>query len=112
MEGCSLTTKEFTVEDLAGQVAGCSLCPLGAIRKSIVFGEGNSRSKLMLVGEAPGKKISLESVFQVEVNKNITSCNSLDFYTVFGLLKDWIKLSVESKKSFYKAIFFAQYIIS
>ncbi|MDR1915129.1 MAG: uracil-DNA glycosylase [Synergistaceae bacterium] len=32
----------------------CSSCPLAATRKTVVFGEGNERSKLMFVGEGPG----------------------------------------------------------
>ncbi|MDR1471542.1 MAG: uracil-DNA glycosylase [Synergistaceae bacterium] len=32
----------------------CTACPLGATRKSVVFGEGDERSKLMFIGEGPG----------------------------------------------------------
>jgi DNA polymerase len=32
----------------------CSACPLAETRKSVVFGEGDERSKLMFIGEGPG----------------------------------------------------------
>ncbi len=51
-----MATTELTVEDLSAQAAGCKLCALGETRRSIVFGEGNPRASLMLVGEAPGEK--------------------------------------------------------
>ncbi|MGB9803872.1 uracil-DNA glycosylase [Desulfofundulus sp.] len=37
-------------------VNDCRLCPLADTRKRIVWGEGNPRTTLMLVGEAPGAK--------------------------------------------------------
>lgn len=56
MGGSPLTSKELKVEELTAQAAGCKLCALGETRRSIVFGEGNPRAGLMLVGEAPGEK--------------------------------------------------------
>lgn len=41
-------------EALVREVLGCSRCGLHRTRKSVVFGEGNLRSRLMFVGEAPG----------------------------------------------------------
>gem|GEM_PF-5896050 len=48
--------KELTVEDLLAEAAACTRCPLGETKRSVVFGEGNPRADLMLVGEAPGEK--------------------------------------------------------
>ncbi len=42
------------MEALRKEIAGCMKCPLGATRKSIVFGEGNSESGILFVGEGPG----------------------------------------------------------
>ncbi len=39
---------------LAGEVRQCRLCALGSSRTNAVPGEGNSRAKIMFVGEAPG----------------------------------------------------------
>lgn len=37
-------------------------CPLGSTRKNLVFGDGNEKSKVMLIGEGPGEKEDLEGV--------------------------------------------------
>lgn len=42
------------LEELARQAAGCTRCGLAATRRNVVFGVGNHRARLMLVGEAPG----------------------------------------------------------
>lgn len=42
--------------DLARNVANCTLCPLHRSRKNTVFGEGNSRARLIFIGEAPGEE--------------------------------------------------------
>lgn len=42
------------LEELKKKVEDCRDCPLGYSRKHPVFGEGNSESKVMFVGEAPG----------------------------------------------------------
>jgi len=39
---------------LIKDVGGCSRCGLSRTRKNVVFGEGDPRSRLMFVGEAPG----------------------------------------------------------
>ena len=51
-----MTPNEMTLGDLSIQAAGCMRCDLGETRRSIVFGEGNPRAGLLLVGEAPGEK--------------------------------------------------------
>ena len=44
----------MTLEDLARQCSGCTACALSQRRRNVVFGEGNPRSPLVLVGEGPG----------------------------------------------------------
>ncbi|MDW8465572.1 MAG: uracil-DNA glycosylase [Chloroherpetonaceae bacterium] len=43
-----------TLSELYAATKNCQKCQLGATRKNYVFGEGNERAKLMLIGEAPG----------------------------------------------------------
>jgi len=42
------------IDRLREEAAGCRDCPLWENATQIVFGEGNARAKLMLVGEQPG----------------------------------------------------------
>lgn len=42
------------LEELACQVQDCTKCGLSAERKRVVFGQGNPKARLVLVGEAPG----------------------------------------------------------
>ena len=44
----------MTLEELARQCSGCTACSLSERRRNVVFGEGNPRSPLVLVGEGPG----------------------------------------------------------
>lgn len=39
---------------LEGEVAACNRCPLHKTRTQTVFSRGNSKAKLMIIGEAPG----------------------------------------------------------
>ncbi len=39
---------------LYGQINGCLKCPLGATRKHVVFGVGDPKTRLLVIGEAPG----------------------------------------------------------
>jgi uracil-DNA glycosylase len=43
-----------TLDDLYGLTCNCLKCPLGSTRMKYVFGTGNARATLMLVGEGPG----------------------------------------------------------
>lgn len=43
-----------SLTDLARTADGCTLCRLSEKRKTIVFGEGDPRAKLMFIGEGPG----------------------------------------------------------
>ncbi|HNM45310.1 uracil-DNA glycosylase [Plasticicumulans sp.] len=47
-------------DELASTVAGCSACPLCRTRTRTVFGTGDRRARLMLVGEAPGRDEDLQ----------------------------------------------------
>lgn len=41
---------------LKNVVSSCTDCKLSATRNKIVFGEGNENSKVLIIGEAPGKE--------------------------------------------------------
>ncbi len=43
-----------SLAELARQASGCVACDLSVRRRNVVFGEGNPRSPLVLVGEGPG----------------------------------------------------------
>lgn len=43
-----------TLQELQQAMAGCQRCVLHEHRTTIVFGEGNPKARLMLVGEGPG----------------------------------------------------------
>ncbi len=42
------------MDGLNALICECLKCPLGATRKSFVFGSGNKNADLMIIGEAPG----------------------------------------------------------
>ena len=48
-----------TWEKLKADCAGCMLCPLGGTRHNLVFGVGNERAEIMLIGEGPGEQEDL-----------------------------------------------------
>jgi DNA polymerase len=57
--GSTPVTKEpwgqaSSLDDLNSQICDCIKCPLGHTRTRFVFGVGNPRATLMLIGEAPG----------------------------------------------------------
>ncbi len=43
-----------SIDALNNQICECVKCPLGQTRTRFVFGVGNPRSRVMLIGEAPG----------------------------------------------------------
>jgi DNA polymerase len=45
---------EASWQNLQNQIKNCQKCDLCITRKNTVFGAGNPRAKLMLIGEAPG----------------------------------------------------------
>ncbi|MFZ2398883.1 MAG: uracil-DNA glycosylase [Smithella sp.] len=48
------STKEDMLKIVHQEMANCQLCPLGKIRKNLVFGVGNAKAQIVFVGEAPG----------------------------------------------------------
>jgi len=49
-----------TLDELNSLICTCLKCPLGQTRTKFVFGVGNPRASLMLVGEAPGADEDLQ----------------------------------------------------
>ena len=57
IENNSLTNQSLEFEslkNLKNYYQGCSLCKLSKTRNNIVFGSGYKKSKIMIIGEAPG----------------------------------------------------------
>ena len=44
-----------SLEKIASEVIGCPLCKLSRSRRNAVPGDGQLSSKIMFIGEAPGK---------------------------------------------------------
>lgn len=45
-----------TLEEIRREIQSCRRCPLCSGRRNVVFGVGNSRARLMFVGEGPGEE--------------------------------------------------------
>jgi len=54
-------TKETALKVLREEIGDCKKCKLSEGRKNIVFGEGNPDTKLMFIGEAPGREEDLQA---------------------------------------------------
>ncbi len=54
--------KDLTLGELYEAIKDCHRCPLGDTRTHLVFGDGNEKADLMLVGEAPGRDEDLSGV--------------------------------------------------
>lgn len=50
----SSRTDRFGLQGIQKELGDCKRCKLHRTRRSIVFGEGNERARLMLIGEGPG----------------------------------------------------------
>src|SRR5438105_4256528 len=48
------SNRSESLDELARQCNNCAACALSVRRRNVVFGEGNPRSPLVLVGEGPG----------------------------------------------------------
>lgn len=48
-----------TLESLREHIGDCRRCPLGDTRTHLVFGVGDPRARVMLIGEAPGRNEDL-----------------------------------------------------
>ena len=56
IDNSSLTNpKKKSLASLKDEVSDCNKCMLASTRDKIVFGSGSLESKLMIIGEAPGK---------------------------------------------------------
>ncbi len=49
-----------SLESHQKDICGCLKCPLGGTRTKFVYGAGNSRAKVMFIGEAPGREDDLK----------------------------------------------------
>jgi len=54
VESKMLPRKSLSLEEVKKELGDCQRCPLGKLRTNLVFGEGNPKSGLVFVGEAPG----------------------------------------------------------
>ena len=52
----------LTIEEVAEECKNCEKCPLYLSRTKVVPGEGNDKSKVMFIGEAPGEEEDLEGI--------------------------------------------------
>ena len=48
--------KAESLEDIRKELQGCNRCPLSEGRKTVVFGEGNPKARLLFIGEGPGEE--------------------------------------------------------
>jgi DNA polymerase len=51
-----------TLEDVKQELGDCQRCALGRLRTNLVFGEGNPKSGLVFVGEAPGGDEDMQGI--------------------------------------------------
>lgn len=58
----ALDADERTLDSYHREIEGCVKCALGHSRTRFVFGVGNPRAALMLVGEAPGREEDLQGI--------------------------------------------------
>lgn len=55
-EGGEALCRHETLEEIRAELEDCRRCSLCQGRKTVVFGVGNPRARLVLVGEAPGRE--------------------------------------------------------
>lgn len=53
--------EKYTLEEVYAIAKDCVRCPLSQSRTKVVFGEGDSQTKLMFVGEAPGEQEDIQA---------------------------------------------------
>jgi len=53
-------SKSQKLDKLRHKFINCTLCPLSSTREKFVFGEGNPESKILFVGEGPGKEEDIQ----------------------------------------------------
>lgn len=72
--GNAVIDKQSTLKNLQKEIGDCQRCRLSEGRKNIVFGEGNPDTKLMLIGEGPGREEDLRArPFVGEAGKVLTN---------------------------------------
>lgn len=54
-EKASIVPKFSSIDKLYQYMKECHKCPLGSLRTNLVFGVGNPKAKMVLIGEAPGR---------------------------------------------------------
>lgn len=52
----------ITLEEVKQELGDCQRCSLGRLRTNLVFGEGNPKSGLVFVGEAPGGDEDMQGI--------------------------------------------------
>lgn len=58
----SSPAKKKLLDKLYAPYIACTACPLGQLgRKNVVFGEGNSDARLLLIGEGPGAQEDMQA---------------------------------------------------
>ncbi len=53
-QAMSPQSRVSNLEEIRSELGNCQRCKLGRTRRTLVFGEGNSKTSLMLIGEGPG----------------------------------------------------------
>jgi uracil-DNA glycosylase len=65
--------KDGRLSLVKNEASRCQKCPLGKMRKNVVFGSGNMNAKLMFIGEAPGNDEDIQGLpFVGEAGKLLT----------------------------------------
>ena len=54
--------KDAKLSLVKNAVSHCQKCPLGKMRRNIVFGSGNMNARLMFIGEAPGHDEDMQAM--------------------------------------------------
>jgi len=52
----------LTIEEVANEIGKCKKCPLYQTRHNVVPGEGNTHSKIVFIGEAPGEEEDFKGI--------------------------------------------------
>jgi DNA polymerase len=72
--GAFTSSKESSLKDLHKEIGDCRKCRLSKGRKNIVFGEGNQNTKIMFIGEGPGREEDIQArPFVGDAGKLLTS---------------------------------------
>lgn len=61
-EPAPATAKEETLESLSEKAASCKRCSLHKTRTNVVFGSGSGATRILFVGEAPGREEDMQGL--------------------------------------------------